>query len=65
MNQNPNENLNPTNPNQMPNQGAAQVNNVSQFIKETPKTEPVKKKKKGLSRELVTIIGVLAIVAIL
>lgn len=73
MNQNPNNNLNQVNPNpvpnqvpnQMPNQGTTPVNNASQFIKETPKTEPVKKKRKGLSRELVTIIGVLAIVAIL
>ena len=40
-------------------------NNASQFIKETTPPQPVKKKKKGLSRELVTIIGVLAIAAIL
>ena len=47
------------------NPSGQQVNNVSQFIKETPKQAPAKKSRKGLSRELVTIIGVLAIVAIL
>ena len=41
------------------------VNNAGQFIKEGNKPAPVKKKKGFLSKELVTIIGVLAIVAIL
>lgn len=41
------------------------VNNASQFIKEGNKPAPVKKKKGFLSRELITILGVLAIVAIL
>lgn len=58
----------PAQPQTMPNGGVAQpkVNNASQFIKETNKPQAPAKKKKGvMSRELVTIIGVLAIVAIL
>ncbi len=62
MNQNPNN----FNQNQdLTGNTQPQVNNASQFIKETPAPQPVKKKRKGLSRELVTILGVLAIVAIL
>lgn len=41
------------------------VNNAGQFVKQTAPVAPVKKKKKFMSRELITIIGVLAIVAIL
>jgi len=69
INLNPNNNqMNPgaTNPNAGPvNQPQVPVNNASQFIQTTQTSAPVKKKKKGLSKELVTIIGVLAIVAIL
>lgn len=53
---------------QHPVNGAQQpnVNNASQFIKDGNKpAAPVKKKKGFLSKELVTILGVLAIVAIL
>lgn len=64
LNQHPNQQAN----NLMPNQGGSQqkVNNASQFIKDdNNKPAPAKKKKGFLSRELVTILGVLAIVAIL
>jgi len=58
-------------PNGMPNQPGGnqqmqQPNNASQFIKRTDnQTTSTKKKKNVMSKELVTILGVIAIVAIL
>ncbi|MBQ4634098.1 MAG: hypothetical protein IJB71_01980 [Bacilli bacterium] len=79
MNQNPNNGQNfnqsqmvrpnvptgqPVQP-QVPRPQNVQPNNAQQFIKQTPAPQAPKKKKKGLSKELVTIIGVILIVGIL
>lgn len=49
---------------QMPPNGA-RPNNVQQFVKQGPNNQPAKKKKNPLSKELVTIVGVILIVGIL
>lgn len=55
----PNQNFMPGGTNQ------PKVNNASQFIKSGKQAQPKKAKKNVISRELITILGVLAIVAIL
>lgn len=64
----PQQNVNPMPQNRVPNQPGQPMppnNNAQQFIKETPVSTQPKKKKKMLSKELVSIIGVILIVGIL